>query len=78
VSLRIAEHDLGIHKILGASKTDQADFSTLLGTLIRCGVAHRVEKEVGWLLLVIQGIERTRESCRTMIQVLSKVAVSRR
>jgi hypothetical protein len=29
-------------------------------------------------LLVIQGIERTRESCRTMIQVLSKVTVSRR
>jgi hypothetical protein len=37
-----------------------------------------LEKEEGWLLVVIQGIERMRESCLIIPQVLRRVAVSRR
>jgi len=54
----IPKEDFCVNKILGTTKTDKADF-TRFG---RDGVGHLPGNEDNRLLLVIQGMERTRES----------------
>ena len=74
MELGIAEHDLGIDEVLGAAKADEAYLTGFCGG----GMSHRIGKEGSWLLLVIQGMERTRESCLIIPQELRKVAIRRK
>jgi hypothetical protein len=71
VELGITEHDLGIDEIFGTAKADEAD----LAGFGSGGMGHRTGKAESWLLLVIQGMERTRESCFIIPQVLKNVAI---
>ena len=68
VEFCIAENNLGVDEVLGATEADQSDFA--LGVFC----CHRSPKEMGRVLDVIQGMERTLESWRIIPQVVKKVA----
>jgi len=75
VALGIAEHDLGIDEVLGATEADQADFTGFDGM---GRSAHGMTWDGAREETVTHGMERTRASWRNALQVPASMRIRTR